>query len=293
MQGFRGRSTISQRLAAGVIATLVSGWVAVAVGGAARSAPSDDDAGARQGAAFHGGGRDASRTVLHYRGAVDGRTVPDASGAGNPGRLLTGRGGKVLSARSGRHGRYLRFTGTTCARRAGCPWAAVVVRRAGDPEGAAGPDGDPLGRQDFSFGARVRLTAMPGRDGMTVIRRGDADGGEPQWSLEVDDGRVSCRWSDGDRAVVLPEDLGRSVALELGRWYALACSRHGARFGLTVTDPVSAWSLGTYSEVVEGVGQRRPRGPITIGAGGVSNERDGGVTAPFHGDLDEIMVRSG
>jgi len=128
---------------------------------------------------------------------------------------------------------------------------------------------------------------------MTVIRRGSPDGGEAHWSLEVDDGRVSCRWSDGDRAAVLPDDIGRSVALEPGRWYALACSRHGARFGLTVTDPVSAWPLGTYSEVVDDVGDDRPRGPITIGAGGVGNERDGTVTAPFHGDLDEVMVRSG
>jgi hypothetical protein len=293
VHGFRGRSTTSQRLAATVIATLVSGCVAVAVGGAARSAPADDDAGARQGAAFRLGGHDASRTVLHYRGAVDGRTLPDASGAGNPGRLLSGRGGGILSARSGRHGRYLRFTGATCARRAGCPWAAVVVPDAGDPEGAVDRAGDPVGGQDFTFGARVRLTAMPGRNGMTVIHRGSLDDGEAQWSLELDDGRVSCRWSDGERAAVLPDDLGRSVALDLGRWYTLACSRHGARFGLTVTDPVSAWSLGTYSEVVDGIGQQRPRGPITIGADEVRNEPDGAVSAPFHGDLDEVMVRSG
>jgi hypothetical protein len=134
---------------------------------------------------------------------------------------------------------------------------------------------------------------MPGRNGMTVIHRGSLDDGQAQWSLELDDGRVSCRWSDGDRAAVLPDDLGRSVALEVGRWYALACSRHGARFGLTVTDPVSAWSLGTYSEVVDGIGHELPRGPITIGAGGVWSEPDGTVTAPFHGDLDEVMVRSG
>jgi hypothetical protein len=293
VHGFRGRTTTSQRLAATVIATLVSGCVAVAVGGAARSAPADDDSDARLGVAFHAGGHDTSRTVLHYRGAVDGRTVPDASGAGNPGRLVSGRDGGVTSARSGRHGRYLRFAGTACSRRTGCPWAAVVVRGAGDPEGAVDRRGAPAGGQDFTFGARVRLTAMPGRTGMTVIRRGSPDGGEAHWSLEVDDGRVSCRWSDGDRAAVLPDDLGRSVALELGRWYALACSRHGARFGLTVTDPVSSWSIGTYSEVVDDVGHERPRGPITIGAGGVSSERDGAVTAPFHGDLDEVMVRSG
>jgi hypothetical protein len=292
VQGFRGRSTTSQRLAATVIATLVSGCVAVAAGGAASSVPAGEDGDGRQGVVFHPGS-DASRTVLHYRGAVEGRTVPDASGAGNPGRLLSGRGGDVVSARSGRHGRYLRFTGTTCSRRAGCPWAAIVVRRAGNPEGATGRDGEPIGVQDFTFGARVRLTAVPGRTGMTVIRRGSSDGGEAHWSLEVDDGRVSCRWSDGDRAAVLPDDLGRSVALELGRWYALACSRHGDRFGLTVTDPLSSWSLGTYSEVVDGIGEQRPRGPITIGAGGVWSERDGAVTAPFHGDLDEVMVRSG
>jgi hypothetical protein len=293
VHGFRGRTTTSQRLAATVIATLVSGCVAVAVGGApARSAPADD-ADVRQGVAFHPGGSDTSRTVLHYRGAVDGRTVPDASGAGNPGRLLSGRGGGVLSARSGRHGRYLRFTGTTCSHRTGCPWAAVVVRGAGDPEGTVDRAGAPTGGQDFTFGARVRLTAPPGPNGMTVIRRGSTAGGEAHWSLEVVDGRVSCRWSDGERAAVLPDDLGRSVALELGRWYALACSRHDARFGLSVTDLVSSWPLGTYSEVVDDIGRERPRGPITIGAGGVWDERDGTVAAPFHGDLDEVMVRSG
>ena len=289
MHGFRGRATISQRLAVTAIATLVSGCVAVAVGGAARSSPSDE-AGARPGAAFHLGGDDASRTVLHYRGAIDGRAVPDASGAGNPGRVLSGRGGEVVSARSGPHGRYLRFTGTACSRRSACPWAVVVVPGAGEPESRGG---EPDGTQDFTFGARVRLTAAPGRTGMTVMRRGAPDSGEAHWSLEVDDGRVSCRWSDGERAAVLPDDLGRWVALELGRWYALACHRHGARFGLTVTDPVSAWPLGTYTEVVDDIRDDRPRGRITIGAGGVWNEWDGTVTAPFHGDLDEVMVRSG
>jgi hypothetical protein len=316
VQGFRGR-TSTQRLAATVLATLVSGCVAVAVGGAARSAPpADDDAGgARSGTAFRLGANEASRTVLHFRGAVTGRTVRDSSGARNPGRLLSGRDGGVLSARSGDRGRYLRFAGGTCSGRTGCPWAVVVVRPGGDPEGGTprgGEDGArqgaataagsgpgrrnaAAGEQDFTFGAWVRLTSAPGRTGMTVIRRGFPDAGEAHWSLEVDDGRVSCRWSDGESTAVLPDDIGRSVALGLGRWYALACSRHGSRFGLTVTDPVSAWPIATYSELAPGVGHDRPRGPITIGAGADGPPRgDGrGITAPFHGDLDEVMVRSG
>jgi len=285
----RGRQATSQRLALTVIATLVCGSAVVGAGGAARSAPTGDEDRPPPRTSFRLGGEDDGRTLLHFRGAVDGRAVPDASGAANHGRLVTGRGGGVVSARAGTRNRYLRFTGASCSRGGGCPWAVVAVRAGRDPEGSG--DGAPA----FAFGAWVRLTAEPGRAGMTVIRRGTADDGEAHWSLEVDDGRVSCRWSDGEDSVVLPDDLGRSVALELGHWYALSCARHGSRFVLTVTDPVSAWPLGTYRRVAEAVGPERPRGPVTIGAGADGPLRAGTdrVTAPFHGDLDEVMVRSG
>jgi hypothetical protein len=61
-----------------------------------------------------------------------------------------------------------------------------------------------------------------------------------------------------------------------------------------VTDPVSAWPLGTSTEVVDTVGPDRPRGPSRSGAGRRGPMRSGSdrVTAPFHGDLDEVMVRS-
>jgi len=286
----QARQATSQRLALAVIATLVCASAVVGAGGAARSAPTGDGDRSPARTSFRLGGEDRGRTLLHYRGAVDGRTVPDTSGAANHGRLVTGRGGGISSARAGSHDRYLRFTGDSCPRRGGCPWAIVAVRAGRDPEGIGGGPAP-----SFTFGAWVRLTSAPGRAGMTVIRRGSADDGEAHWSLEVDDGRVSCRWSDGEDSAVLPDDLGRSVALELGHWYALSCARHGSRFGLTVTDPVSAWPLGTYSRVAETVGPDRPRGPITIGASTDGPLRAGTdrVTAPFHGDLDEVMVRSG
>jgi hypothetical protein len=273
------------------VATLLCACAAVGAGGAARSAPTGDDTdrpGARS--AFRIGAGDGDRAVLHLRGAVTGRTVPDTSGAGNPGRLIGGRGGWVVSTRSGAHGRYLRFTGSGCKRRTACPWAVVAVR-AGDDVENPGPKGEPA----FTYGAWVRLTGSPGRAGMTVIRRGPASGGEPHWSLTVDDGRVSCRWSDGDRTAVLPDDVGRSVALQQRRWYAVSCARHGAHFGLTVTDPLSGWLLGSHTAVDDTVGTDRPRGPITVGAaadGPVRND-SGRVSSPFHGDLDEVMVRSG
>jgi hypothetical protein len=274
-----------------VIATLLGGCAAVGAGGAARSARTDEAADRPSGrSAFRMGAADNDRTVLHLRGAVAGRSVPDTSGAGNAGRLTSGQGGWLVSTRAGAHGRYLRFTGSGCSRHAGCPWALVAVRTEDDVENA-GPDGSPA----YTFGAWVRLTAKPGRAGMTVIRRGPATDGEPHWSLDVDDGRVSCRWSDGKAAAVLPDDIGKSVALGLDRWYALSCARHGARFGLTVTDPVSGWPLGTFTEVDDAVGADRPRGPITVGAaaeGPLRNDSDD-VSTPFHGDLDEVMVRSG
>jgi hypothetical protein len=271
-------------------ATLLCVSAVVGAGGAARSAPTGDDDRSPARTSFRLGAQDSGRTVLHYRGGLDGRTVPDTSGAANHGRLLAGRGGGVVSARAGSHGRYLRFTGDSCSRGGACPWAIVAVRAGRDPE--SGGDG---GTPSFTFGAWVRLTAEPGRAGMTVIRRGAPDDGEAHWSLEVDDGRVSCRWSDGADSAVLPDDLGRSVALELRHWYAISCSRHGYRFGLTVTDPVSAWPIGTFSRVVDTVGPDRPHGPITVGAGAEGPLRAGTdrVSAPFHGDLDEVMVRSG
>jgi hypothetical protein len=301
----RGRVTAAPCLVALAI-------VAVVAAGFVTSGSDRDTSSGRVGAAaselttppatYRVGGPSRHRTVLHYRGGLDGRLVADSSGGRNPGQVMSGRGGDVVSTRSraasgkgGRDGgrddsriaardRYLRFTGRQCLRPSRCPWSVVLPRR-----DLALDDADTAA---FAFGAWVRLRSAPGGRGMTVIHRGSGPDGDAQWSLRVDDGRVSCRWSDGTHAAVLPDDLGRSVPLDVDRWYALSCARQGSRFSLAVVDPVTTWPIATHTRVDPEVGVIRAHGPTTIGATALTGRADS-VTAKFSGDLDEIMVRAG
>lgn len=308
-QNTRGRpTTVSPLVALGIVAIVAGG---VVTSGEDTGLPSATGAGPsgvdnRSPAAYRVGGNAAPRVVLHYRGTLSGALVPDSSGTANAGEIRSGRGGGVISARSGadpgghpaqgdaghtdlragdRDGdRYLRFPGRECAPRSNCPWAVVLPRRdlaLEDAETAA-----------FAFGAWVRLTSQPGNGGMTVIQRGTGAAGEAQWSLRVDDGRVSCRWSDGAHAAVLPDDLGRSMPLQVDRWYGLSCSRQGARFSLTVVDPVTTWPIARFTRAADDVGLIAAHGDTTIGATAPGGDTDS-VTAWFRGDLDEIMVRAG
>jgi len=91
---------------------------------------------------------------------------------------------------------------------------------------------------------------------------------------------------------VLPDDLGRSARLELGRWYALSCARSEGRVTLTVADPISNLPGASWSEPDRDLGALDADGPVTIGA----TPTDGGtaqVVAQFRGDLDEVMFRAG
>lgn len=280
---------MSRRIRAGALVAAASlGVLSLSLG--AQAAPSPVGA-AHQGAGADDGG---PGVLLRYRGEVAGRVVRDASGRGNHAVVRASANGGIRSIQaqgmSGSGGRpaadrsYLHFGGGTCLRSTGCPNAVLVPRQVADP--ARG------GRGPFGFGARVRLTSAPGSAGLTVIRRGDDSPGQPGWSLHVDDGRASCRWSDGTSTVLVPDDLGREFKLQPGRWYGLRCMRWtDGRVGLTVVDPVTGWRLGVFATSAARLGPIRADGPVLIGGeatSGASDER----THQFHGDLDEVFVLS-
>lgn len=228
--------------------------------------------------------------ALQYRGEVDRGLLVDVSGSANPARL-TGMGlrggGSAVRSLTRRGDPYLRFGPRVCPAASSCTWAvATPVHDVGPGRGGNAP---------FAFGAMVRLTEPGHGSAMTVMQRGSGGGsdqgggagGGPRWALEVDDGQVSCRWSDGVREVLLPDDLGRSFRLAVGRWYGLRCMRAaGGRFNLTVTDPMTAWPLARYTVRNPAIGAISASGPTTIG-GSARRGAD-----QFRGDLDEITFHS-
>ena len=226
---------------------------------------------------------------LRYQGALDGRTVVDTSGRKNPGTVIAGGGGGVDAeqqdgaAADPQAQAFLRFPADPCSQPSGCPQAMIQPARPVNP-GAAGTAA-------FSFGARVRLRAAPGEAGQNLIERGRAIAGQPQWKLQVDHGEASCRWSDGQTSLLLPDDLDESFPMEQGRWYDLQCDRRaGGLFALVVRDPASGQQLAEFSKPVSAIGAIAPKGPVSIGA-----KRVGGPdlqTDQFRGDLDDVFFHT-
>jgi hypothetical protein len=225
---------------------------------------------------------------LRYQGAVHGGTVLDSSGRNNVGTVTTGGGGAVDAEQEAgqavdqQAGSFLRFPQGSCTKASRCPQALIQTSTPVNP-GAGGT-------ATFRFGARVRLRGDPGEAGENVIERGRAVDGQPQWKLQVDHGRASCRWSDGTHVLLLPEN-GGDMPLEQDRWYDLECQRRpGGVFALVTRDPAVPRSEGEITKTVPEMGAILPGGPVTVGA-----KRIGGPDAQtdqFRGDLDDIFFHT-
>lgn len=225
---------------------------------------------------------------FRYEGEIRGGVVVDSSGQDNPGRIDTGNGGSVTSqsddsAVDQQAQVFLRYPTGECAQPTGCPQAVVATTRPVNP-GAGGT-------APFRFGARVQLQGPPGDAGENVLERGRAIDGTPQWKLQVDHGQATCRWSDGRNVLLLPTDVGGSLPLAQGHWYAVECERQaGGVFAITVFDAATGRPEGRFSKTVPAMGAILPEGPVTVGG-----KRIGGADAQtdqFRGDLDDIWFHT-
>ncbi|MDR6320701.1 hypothetical protein [Actinoplanes couchii] len=217
------------------------------------------------------------RTVeVRYLGGLAGPArVADVSGRQLHGEVLTGGGGAVTSVTEPAGDRVLRFPGGSCTS-APCPQAIIRPPRS---ESLAG-------RGRFTFGADIRLTEpAPAGAGMNVFQFGRAGAGHSQWKLQVDSGRPSCRWSDGNAAVLL--DAG--LSLQVGRWYRVTCARLSrSLFQIRVRDPRTGEVLRPPVRDSTALGDILPAGRVVIGGKQISPRRSDIDTDQFHGDLTAI-----
>nr|BFE84436.1 hypothetical protein GCM10020093_070370 [Planobispora longispora] len=121
---------------------------------------------------------------------------------------------------------------------------------------------------------------------MNVWQFGLAGVGHSQWKLQVDHGRPSCRWSDGDRVVLLS---AHEYRLTVGRWYRVRCARlSSVLFQIRVLDPATGAAVVPPAHAVAVMGPILPAGLATIGGKRVHPGQADAQTDQFRGDLDEV-----
>ncbi|MBG0826671.1 hypothetical protein HS041_02635 [Planomonospora sp. ID67723] len=217
---------------------------------------------------------------VRYDGSmISPALVADRTSHARHGAVLTANGGRVLSLPGGTGDLFLRFPAGSCPA-APCPQAVV---RPSSSQALMPRDG--TGR--FSFGADLRLTAEPPPTaGMNVWQFGLAGAGHSQWKLQVDQGRPSCRWSDGTGTVLLP---AHGYRLAVGRWHRLRCARLSpVLFEIRVLDPVTGAAIVPPTRAITRLGPILPKGSALVGGKRVDAGHHDEQTDQFHGDLDEV-----
>ena len=220
---------------------------------------------------------------LRYAGTlVNATQAADSSGKGLHGAILTGGGGAVTSVVEADGDPFLRFPAGSCAV-APCPQA--IIRPAATITLVPGDGGE--GR--FVFGADIRLTEPPSPDaGMNVFQFGAAAVGVSQWKMQVDQGRPSCRWSDGTRAVLLPAGAG-DFRLTVGRWYRVSCVRLSpVLFQIRVDDRRTGRQVLPPAQQTSPLADILPSGAVVIGGKRINAAQNDVDTDQFHGDLDTL-----
>jgi hypothetical protein len=206
-----------------------------------------------------------------------GDTVLDTGTSHEAGHVTSLNGGAVKSVTDGGD-TFLRFPAAVC-RSAPCPQAVVDLPTPLAP-----------GAAPFSFGGDVRLTTAAAPDaGMNVFQQGLAGKGAGQWKLQLDYGHPSCRFSDGNTAVLVPQRLhDPAFKLAVGQWYTIRCARTAAdTFTITVTRRGSATPVAAATRTAR-LGAISPKGTPTIGGKNNGADRTDLQTDQYHDDLTNI-----
>lgn len=242
-----------------------------------RTAPPPSSAGSQPPAPTPSPGAPAVQDRIRLAGAMQGSSVVNSGSAQEPGHVTSLNGGAVRSVTEGGD-TFLRFPATVC-RTAPCPQVVVELPTALEP-----------GNGPFSFGADVRLTkpADPGT-GMNVFQQGLAAKGTGQWKLQLDYGHPSCRFSDGQSVVLVPQKLhDPAFKLEVGAWYSVRCARTASdTFSITVTRRGSSTPAATATHTAP-LGAITPKGTPTIGGKNIGADRTDLQTDQYHDDLANI-----
>jgi hypothetical protein len=218
--------------------------------------------------------------AIRLTGAMRGDQVLDSGTSRAIGQVTSLNGGAVQSITEGGQA-LLRFPAAVC-RSAPCPQVAIELPEPLDP-----------GDRPFSFGADVRLTTAAAPDaGMNIFQQGLAAEHVGQWKLQLDYGHPSCRFSDGQNAVVVPKRRhDAAFKLEVGVWYSLRCARTTSEVTLTITrrgspEPMAATATARLGAI-------SPKGTPTIGAKKLGADRTDLQTDQYHGDLANIWWTRG
>ena len=129
-----------------------------------------------------------------------------------------------------------------------------------------------VGRRDFTVSAVVRLTGY--RSGANIVQKGLFD--DPQWKLQIDGGRPSCRVAGANRA---PGEgtVAWPSRIPLDQWVTVTCQRVGGR----LTIYVGGAKGGTVAAPADVSNNR----PVTVGGKGAAGDPD-----QFLGYLDEVTL---
>jgi hypothetical protein len=168
--------------------------------------------------------------------------------------------------------------------------AVVVLRSAPGAHDRTDP-----GHDDFTFGADFVLDAetgvSPTDNGDNLVQRG-LSGRGPQYKIQLDGGRPSCRVSGSEGAVV----VRATDAVDPGQWYRVRCRRVGDVVTLRVVSSLdSVWQVQAYA--VQGRTGTLSYGgndaPFSIGG---KVDASGAVLAgdsdQFNGLVDNVVFRS-
>jgi hypothetical protein len=189
-----------------------------------------------------------------------GTVVPDASGHGHRGVVLTAAGGAVRPIR-GRFHRSAAFPARCCGR------AIIQV--------ADSKRLDPRHRA-FVFGATVRLGPVQARPDSNVVQKGFFRQAGGQYKLQVlAGGAPSCVLFGGKGRVIL---RGRRSIADRS-WHRLTCQRTPTRVQLRVDGKVVAGAQ-------QAVGFISNDAPVRIGGKKIKAGND-----QYHGVVDNVFLR--
>lgn len=167
------------------------------------------------------------------------------------------------------HGRALDF-----------PASGYVDLHAADPAGLS------PGVRPFEVQALLATTAAeldPG--GNNVVQQGLFN--EDQWKLQIDGGKASCRFADGDvNAGAHAAYVESPTRIDDGAWWSVTCRKTATKATL-VLQRLGSTDVETRS-VPSDVGSIESTSPVQVGSKSSRSNPD-----QFHGLLDDVTVRIG
>lgn len=160
------------------------------------------------------------------------------------------------------------------------PASGYVDLHAGDPAGLS-PGDRPFEVQVLLATSAAELDAH----GNNVVQQGLFN--QDQWKLQVDGGKASCRFADGDVKTGAHAAFVKSpTRIDDGAWWSVTCRKTASTVTLVLQRLGSA-EVETMT-VPSDVGSIESTSPVQVGSKATPSNPD-----QFHGLLDDVTVRIG